>query len=379
MEIQKCRLCGSADLEPVINLGNQPLSGVFPRPGESVPVWPLEVVRCLGDCGLVQLRHTAPKEGMFGLAYGYRSGVNPSMRAHLGQIAASVAPMLGPSDLIVDIGANDGTLLSMLPGCRKVAIDPMAGRFDWPDDIAFVGDFFPSKQFAAPQKAKVVTSIAMFYDLDEPLWFAHSVADLLADDGVWITEQSYLPLLIAATAYDSICHEHLCYYGLRQMKYIADRVGLKILDWSLNDTNGGSVSVTMGKLGTPKEIPMEDHLRFSSTYKFFREDVEQSRDSLRSMLSCATKPVVALGASTKGNVLLHYCGLGPGVIACVGEVSPEKYGRLTSTHIPIVPEAEALAIDSEMVLVLPWHFRSHFVSTHAPRRLLFPLPKCEVA
>jgi NDP-4-keto-2,6-dideoxyhexose 3-C-methyltransferase len=262
-EIQACRICGNPTLDPVFHLGEQALTGVFPKiPAAQAALTrgPLELVKCREErggaaCGLLQLRQSYAPGEMYGANYGYRSSLNRSMVEHLhGKVRALAARVdLGRGDLVVDIGSNDATLLKGYPdlALRRIGIDPTAAKFRqfYPPDVELVTDFFSAKAYralAGDRKAKVVTSIAMFYDLERPLDFMRELKEILAPDGVWVFEQSYMPSMLRTSSYDTICHEHIEYYGLTQIKWLLDRAGLRLLDVELNDVNGGSFSVVAG-------------------------------------------------------------------------------------------------------------------------------------
>lgn len=408
-EVSRCRICGGEELSPVLSLGTQALTGVFPRSrGEKVTAGPVDLVRCAGPaeraCGLVQLRQSYDKKEMYGSRYGYRSGLNPTMVRHLQARAEGLARLaaLKPGDLVLDIGSNDGTLLKAhAAGPRLVGVDPSAGAFKkhYPAGAELIEDFFTAdlirKRFPG-QKAKAVSSIAMFYDLDEPQRFVNDVAAVLADDGVWLMEQSYLPAMVEATAYDTICHEHLEYYGLRQIKWLAEKAGLKIVALERNAVNGGSFAVTLAKRSSPlpecaplieEWLKREAPYARAEVYDEFREAVLRHRTELRAFLAKAKsqgKTVLGYGASTKGNVVLQYCGLTEKDLPLIGEVNSEKFGCFTpGTLIPIVPEAEVRAAKPDYLFVMPWHFRDFIVEKEKPYlaqggRLFFPLPRPEI-
>jgi hypothetical protein len=355
-------------------------------------------------CGLLQMEHSYDLSEMYGENYGYRSGLNASMVAHLN---AKVKRILGRvtlsvGDLVVDIGSNDSTTLQAYPSQEPVlvGIDPTGVKFKqyYPSHIELIPEFFSSellKNKFPGKKAKVVTSFSMFYDLEDPMTFMREVFDILADDGVWVIEQSYMPTMLDMNSYDTACHEHLEYYALRQIKWMADRVGFKIIDVEFNDVNGGSFSVTVAKSqGNKEDVPAvrrildEEHAKGLDTltpYLEFAKRVADSRQQLLDFIEMARnegKVVAALGASTKGNVLLQYCGVSKKEIAYVGEVNPEKYGCFTpGTWIPIIPEDELLQNEPDYLIVLPWHFKNFFLSNrkkwkHA--KLVFPLPHLEI-
>ena len=265
-EISRCRICGNPRLAPVLSLGTQALTGVFPRSvKQAVTAGPVDLVRCeeapgREACGLVQLRQSYDKRQMYGKGYGYRSGLNRSMVEHLRRKARAIAETvsLSSGDLVIDIGSNDATLLNAYgrKDLMLVGIDPSGEKFrkNYRPPLRLIADFFSAdlvrRRFPG-KKAKVVTSIAMFYDLDAPLEFMKQIAGILHEDGVWVMEQSYLPAMLRTTSYDTVCHEHLEYYGVRQIDWMARRAGLKITAVEENEVNGGSFSVTLAKENGP--------------------------------------------------------------------------------------------------------------------------------
>ncbi|HEY4304181.1 MAG TPA: class I SAM-dependent methyltransferase [Gemmatimonadaceae bacterium] len=397
----------STSLAPILSLGEQYLTGVFPSErSASVTKGPLELVLCT-DGGLLQLRHSYDLSEMYGDNYGYRSGLNKSMVAHLQQKVAKLEKLVQPQagDIILDIGSNDGTLLSSYRNVGQTlgGIDPSAGKFRhfYPEHIRLATEFFSSDAFHAlfgEGKAKIVTSIAMFYDLETPLNFMRQISDILADDGIWHFEQSYMPTMLDACAYDTICQEHLEYYGLSQIKWMADRADLELLDVELNDINGGSFAVTVAKRGSGRpvntaaietllELERTRRLDTPEAYEPFRAAVERHRRELPALvreLRASGKKVFGYGASTKGNVLLQYCGLTEQDLTCIADVNPDKFGCFTpGTEIPIVSEADAHAQQPDYFLVLPWHFRTNLLAreTEFLRRggkMIFPLPTIEI-
>ncbi len=408
-EATSCRICGSSTLVTLLDLGRLYLTGVFPLPDQPEPSeGPLELVKCHGpdSCGLVQLRHSFDPEEMYGDNYGYRSSLNRSMVEHLRSVATRLQALvpLAEGDVVLDIGSNDGTLLSFYPeeGPELIGIDPTSRKYArfYKPHIRRVECRFPSETLTsvlAGRRAKVVTSIAMVYDIEEPQSFFDHVAEILADDGVWLLEQSYMPTMLDITAYDTICHEHVEYYGLKQIDYLARRAGLRVLDVQLNDVNGGSFAVTVCKVGAShvgdpdvvsafleREHVFEQDL---TPFEAFHERVQIRRDELLALLTRLSregKRVLGYGASTKGNVLLQYCGIGPDLLPCIAEVNEDKFGRTTpGTRIPIVSEAEARASNPDYFLVLPWHFRSNLIEREARfldegGKLIFPLPRLEI-
>ena len=408
-KIHKCRICGNTELIPVVDLGEQYLTGVFPRRecADTLTKGPLRLVKCHGGnevCGLLQLEHSYDLDEMYGENYGYRSGLNASMVRHLHEKVARIRDVLDlrPGDLVVDIGSNDGTTLGAYPdNLLLVGIDPTGEKFrhHYANHLNLISDFFSADLLtrAFPGcRAKVVTSFSMFYDLESPIDFAREVGSILdPNEGLWVFEQSYMPLMLERNAYDTICHEHLEYYGLKQIVWLAEKAGLKIVDVELNDINGGSFSVVAAHRAS-RHVDSEGRvaglladeaatgLSSLAPYQAFSKRTEQSRRSLREFMSKVHQEgqrIAGLGASTKGNVVLQYCGFDSSDIDVIGDINPDKFGALTpGTWIPIEDEKKVLASSPDFLLVLPWHFRDFFLhhSAFSGRRLVFPLPELEV-
>lgn len=405
--IQNCRSCGSIDIEVVFELGEQTLSGVFRSENlDDILSGPLTLVGC-NQCRLVQLQHSYPLNEMYNEGYGYRSGVTAYMRRHLQEILgfAKEKISLKKGDHVLDIGANDGTLLSHYPDGRynRIGIDPVATKYldIYPKDAKVVTDFFTKENYfsVASAKAKVVTSISMFYDLEKPLEFAKAIASVLSLDGVWVFEQSYLPAMLRQNSYDTICHEHLEYYSLAAIQYIVQQAGMTIIDASQNEVNGGSIRLAAVHESSPLAhkvsseaiwlMEQEKNHNIYSNHSFatFQENVHRQKlDLVRLLqeLKKSGKTVIGYGASTKGNVILQYCGIGPDLLSCIGDITPFKDGVFTpGTKIPVVSMEKAKAMKPDYFLVLPWAFRSDILSReketiHNGTKFIFPLPFVEI-
>jgi hypothetical protein len=395
-KVKCCRICKSQILENLLDLGDFHLSGIFPSSrNQVIEKGPLSLILC-EDCGLVQLAHQYDMEKLFGENYGYRSGLNTQMVHHLNSFVDEIMEKenLDQEDLIIDIGSSDGTLLSRFPKNFEnlVGVDPTGKKFKkyYPDHIKLIPEFFTALKFKG-EKAKLITSFSMFYDLAEPLEFMKEVHDILDDDGVWVMEQSYLPLMIKNNAYDCICHEHQEYYCLSQIKYMAFRVGLNILDVSFNDTNGGSIRVSLGKRNGEKKdfvnniLAREKRFRYTSTYSFFLNNLKSHREKLIELLTDLKnkgKKVIGLGASTKGNITLQYCGIGQDLLPEIFEINDFKFNKFTpGTNIPISSEEEVDSADYK--LILPWHLKESFLEREKDflkrgGKLIFPLPHLEI-
>ncbi len=405
-EITKCRISQSTNLITVLSLGDQYLTGVFPKSvDEKLTKGPLDLVWC-PDSGLLQMKQSYSLDEMYGENYGYRSGLNSSMVRHLEQKIKTLERLakLSDTDLVIDIGSNDATSLKAYSGKhQKVGIDPTGLKFKeyYTDTITLIPDFFTAKTFRdrfPVQKAKIITSIAMFYDLESPITFVKDIEQCLADDGIWHFEQSYMPSMLRTNSYDTICHEHLEFYSLKVVKNILEQCGLKVIDVQMNAINGGSFAVTACKKNAPYVpnrpiiewlLQQEDDMGLDNPkpYRDFEERVFRHRKNLTTLIEALVadgKKIIGYGASTKGNVLLQFCGLTSKHIPYIAEVNQEKFGAFTpGTHIPIISEAEAKAMNPDYFLVLPWHFKDNILLREKEYsakggKFIFPLPEIEI-
>jgi len=402
--ISKCRVCDCTDIIDVLNLGKQYLTGVFPKHKDTdVTKGPLGLVWCT-ECYLLQLKQSYSLDEMYGENYGYRSSLNKSMVRHLENKVNFLEQFcpLSPGDLVLDIGSNDATTLKFFTSSDilRVGIDPVGEKFRkyYTDGIELIPDFFPSGDYRlrfSGKKAKIITSIAMFYDLERPMDFVREIAETLDVDGIWHFEQSYMPTMLRMNAYDTVCHEHLEYYSLTIIKRILNHNGLKVLDIQFNDINGGSIAVTAGHKSNnhhPKVKPVIEWLLKQETdmklntpdpYLQFGKRVIDHRASLVDLLAKLNnngQRIIGYGASTKGNVLLQYCGITEHDIPFIAEVNEDKFGAYTpGSMIPIIPEEEARSMHPDFFFVLPWHFRDSILAREQEYmsnggKFIFPLP-----
>ena len=406
LPLQRCRISGNAHLVPVLSLGEQELTGVFPRTrDQDVTSGPIDLVWC-PDSGLLQLGHSFNSAEMYGGNYGYRSGLNQSMVRHLTQTVRHIERRYQPrpSDVVLDIGSNDATLLKSYstPGLKRIGIDPTGTKFRkyYPDDIALVPEFFSAQAYRRVQSApaRVVTSIAMFYDLEDPVQFAREIGDILTDDGVWYFEQSYMPSMLRLGAYDTICHEHLEYYSLGVVEKILSQADLAVIDVQMNAVNGGSFAVTAAKRASawPRNsaviewmLEQEERMGLATPrpYREFEQRVYTHRQDFRRLLHALVadgKTIVGYGASTKGNVVLQFCGITEKEVTAIAEVNEDKFGTYTpGTRIPIISEAEARRLKPDYFLLLPWHFKEGILQREAEflsngGRMIVPFPEIEI-
>ena len=406
-KIEKCRVCGNNHLVTVLDLGEQYISGIFPKQVDlDMYKGPLKLVKCdegTGGCGHVQLEHTFDLPTMYGDEYGYRSGLNGSMVNHLRGKYEKISQLvnLEPNDIVIDIAGNDGTFLGFFPSTLKlVSIDPTSKKFSqyFDDHVSYIPDFFSRKifvDFFGNVTAKLVTSFSMFYDLEDPCQFAKEVNSVLdPEEGIWVLEQSYMPEMLRVNSFDTICHEHLSYYGMRQLKYIMDQSGFKIIDFEFNDVNGGSISVSVANKNSKHEecteklnelITEELNLSLDTAipWKDFEVRIEDCKNQFWNLIEKFKQDnlkIAALGASTKGNVTLQTWKRTPEDILVVGDVNPDKNGSYTpGTWIPIKDEDSVLS-EYDVFIILPWHFRNFFLNNQKfkGKVLVFPLPTPEV-
>jgi hypothetical protein len=390
----------------VLSLGEQELTGVFPKSKEEkLTKGPLDLVWC-PDSGLLQMKQSYSLEEMYGDNYGYRSGLNASMVRHLTNKVRMLEKMVGlaDNDLVIDIGSNDATTLKAYSGKhRKVGIDPTGKKFReyYTEDIALIPDFFSAtafKELFPKDKAKIITSIAMFYDLERPADFVRDIESCLHDEGIWHFEQSYMPSMLRTNSYDTICHEHLEFYSFKVVKNLLEVCGMRVLDVQMNAVNGGSFAVTACKENAQlkSNLPIihwmlrqEDDMGLDTPkpYRDFEERVFRHRKNLVELIEALCndgKKIFGYGASTKGNVLLQFCGLGPQHIPFIAEVNEQKFGAFTpGTYIPIISETEARAMKPDYFFVLPWHFKHNILErerdfTAKGGKFIFPLPEIEI-
>jgi SAM-dependent methyltransferase len=408
-----CRICASSSLTKVIDLGEQYLQGSFIKPGRLMPPMrriPTELVRCdptrdENACGLLQMVVTVPPEVLYA-SYWYRSGTNQTMRSHLSSIAKDAAVMAGTkSAVVLDIGCNDGTLLRAYPkGFQKFGIDPSDIAKGVDGDLEIIQDFFPSAVLAKrldDKRFDIITSIAMFYDLEQPPLFVQALKSLLSADGIWIFEMSYMPAMIELNSYDTICHEHLEYYSFAVIERLLRMCGMKVVNVVFNDINGGSIrcyathdncfkynnSAFQEAIANVRRKEFELALDTDRPYRHFQERINSHKQELSRLLKDLKrdgKTIHVYGASTKGNTILQWCGIDHTIIPYAADRNPEKAGaRTIGTDIAIISEEESRAMKPDYYLVLPWHFREEFVAREAPMlaagtKLIFPLPNIEI-
>jgi len=390
----------------VSSLGNQYLTGIFPNSiNQKVPKGDLGMVIC-NKCSLLQLQDSFDADVMYGDNYGYLSSLNLHMVKHLKSKSDKLKKIsqLEKSDIVIDIGSNDGTSLQNYnKDFILIGVDPTINKLKnfYRKDIITISDFFNKdlvNGYLRKKKAKIITTISMFYDLPSPITFAKDIWDCLDEQGVWHLEQSYMPMMIKNTSYDTICHEHLEYYSLKSIKYIFDIVGFKITDLEFNDINGGSFAITVSKKNSKyKEnsriiewlLKKEDMYKYNSfsTHKEFFKNAEKHKKLFKELLlnlKDMKKKIIGYGASTKGNVILQYCGITSNILDVIVDVNKDKHNKFTpGSQIKIVGENYIKDLKPDYMVVLPWHFKNFILNKEKSflnngGKLIFPLPDIEI-
>ena len=407
MKRKKCRSCSNRNLKATFDMGSQKLSGIFPnnKTQKNVPEGSLAMVFC-DNCKLLQLENSFDANTMYGNNYGYMSALNNSMIQHLKKKAFNLKKItnLIQGDLVLDIGSNDGTFLSFFSNkFNLIGIDPTIKKLGalYRKDINKFPNFFTKELITRnfSKKVKLITSISMFYDLEDTIKFAEDIYDILDENGLWHLEQSYMPMMLKNNSYDTICHEHLEYYSLRSIKYIFDKVGFKIVDLEFNEINGGSFALTVAKKKNIKFkevkylidwlLKKEDLFNYNSmkSFKNFFENTKKHKTIFKELLlnlNDMKKSVIGYGASTKGNIILQYSGIDSNLVPFIGEVNKFKYNKYTpGSKIKIISERKARALNPDYFLVLPWHFKNHIVRKERKfsknkGKLIFPLPDIDI-
>ena len=400
-----CRICDSKNLKPVISLGEQYITSRFPNYGDfSTPKTPIDLCICK-DCRLLQLYQTTIQSELYEYEYGYRSGISNTMREHLKKYQEEILSIiqLNEGDVIVDIGSNDSTMLQYYSDkLKRIGVDPTGNQFkEYYGNVELLPTYFTHQNFIniyGDTKCKLVSSISMFYDLPQPVQFAKDIYNILDNDGIWTCEQSYLLSMLKTNSIDTICHEHLEYYSLHQIKEIADRSNFKIIDIKFNDCNGGSFRIYFAKKDSSlykENIDLinkilKDEIEYGvhddNIFKHFMDNCDNQINKLKKFIDVVNKnnkKIYIYGASTKGNCLLQYGNITENDIKYAVERNPKKEGKMTSTGIRIIMEEQMRKEHPDYLLVLPWHFKNEIIQRESDflekgGQLIFPFPEFEI-
>ena len=406
--ITECRSCGSTDLTPILSLGSQYPSNFvelnsIPDKNEQIP---LELIFCeKKDCGLLQLKHTVSRELLY-KEYWFRSGLNEKMVDALKDITKSVEKRLSLSenDIVLDIGCNDGTLLrSYQSKVRLVGFEPASNLVNEAskDTDLIINNFFSFYEFVQHfpnERIKAITSIAMFYDLEDPNSFVSDIVNCLDQDGIWVIQMAYLIPMLELNAFDNIVHEHLEYWSLKSVKRLLEEHGLEIFDVELNDVYGGSFRIFIKTKKNEKIniqnsvdefLKKEDEfgLEKKETYLNFANRVNSLKDKLNDFIKeelSNGKSIYAYGASTKGNTLLQFYNLNNKLILKAADRDSRKFGKMTiGSNIPVISEEQARDEKPDYFLVLPWHLVDFFKERESEffkngGKFIVPLPDFKI-
>lgn len=395
---KECRLCRSIELSSVLDLGDVPITSYFPKIDESdPPSAPLHMLMC-NNCGLIQLKHSVNQNFLFGNNYGYRTGLNVEMVSHVEALALKMKRVCGleAGANVLDIGSNDGTFLNKLAGngYNLVGIDPNAEdmRQYYDREIEVISAFFGDEVLG--RKFDLITSIAMFYDVEDPIQFAKNIESSLTDNGIWFFEQSYAVTMFENSSFDTICHEHLMYYTVNAIRRILDSANLSINQIQLSKANGGSIGIVASKKSSKHTESADLHkfieleiLKLPMLISSFENNIKTIRDQMKTFIAeqvALGKTFWCIGASTKGNTILSYFKLDSLVISGIADKNPLKLGRVTpGTRIPIFSKEALLEASPDYAIVLPWHFKKSICENEREfikngGRLVFPLPSFQV-
>ena len=404
-KIENCRLCKAKSLKPIINFGDMSLSSAFPSKSKDYKSkTPMILVICK-NCKLTQLLHNYDLKDLYNDEYGYRSGINKIMVSHLTKITTQVKKIVNfkKGDYVLDIASNDATLLKSynLPNINYVGIDPTVKKYKkfYSKEIKAQPKLFSKKEYlkiSSNNKAKAITSIAMFYDVQDPNKFTSEIHDILDRDGIWIMEMFYIPILLKYNAYDSVCHEHITYLTYKHIDYLCKKNNLRIFNSTLNSMNCGSIRYFIchnkakfksNHKAISKCKKYEKSLEKDKIYFDFKTRIKKISRQLNLLIKKINKKketVHVYGASTKGNVLLQYSKLSKKNIPYAAERNPSKWTKkMPGSNIPIISEETSRAMQPNYYLVLPWHFKNEFIKREKNfllngGKLIFPLPKIKI-
>ena len=395
-----CKNCKKKKLSKIVKIGKQPLSGFFySRKKYNLKQYSLDLYKC-SECGLIQLDNKVKIEKMYGKHYGYKTSVSNLMISHFEKKVKKLKKFkfIKPKDKVLDIGSNDASFLKLIGKRYNLwGIDPSAKKFKKNyNGMTLIPNFFSEKNIIKKNKNKkirfnLISSFAIFYDVDNPVFFCKDIESLLDDDGIWICEFSYLPLMLKNLTFDQICHEHLTYYDFTVFEKIINKSGLKVIDYNLNEINGGSIEVIISKNNSKKKVNIKSITKLKNdekkinnkSYKNFEKRINKSRTDLKSFLD-KNYPIIGYGASTKGNIVLNYNQLGANKISYICDANVKKYGKFTpGSNIKIISKEKMRTLNPKFLLIFIWSFRSEIIKQEINYikkggNLVFHLPKFDI-
>ena len=394
----KCRSCKSSRIIDILSLGDQYLSE-FRDEGVPDKAYPVNMVMCK-NCTLVQLKETTPPEVLYTDNYGYYSSINNTIKADLKDVVNSAMNMveLLENDIVIDIGSNDCQLLKNYPSTvARIGFDPVSKFAEFykdQDNLLFINDYFNKeillkayKDQGVNRKAKIITAISCFYDLEDPNKFIEDIKYFLHPKGIFVIEQNYLATMLENLAFDNIVHEHIEYYTLKSLEHLLNRHFLKVIDVKVNAINGGAFRTYIKHMDSVEMMRLiEEKMKLDNqfTYVLFSMKIKQAIKKLHNFVEKefrAGKIIYAFAASTRGNTLLQTSEIQQ-FIKCVVERNPIKHGK-KFLGIPIISEEQARADKFDYALILPWFFSPEIMEREKELKekgvkFIIPLPKLEI-
>ena len=401
-----CKICKSKKIIKITNLESQPISSVFLfKKNFNFKKYNINLYQCY-KCKLIQFKSLPPLGEMYGKTYGYRTSLSKLMINHMKEkfIKFSKLGIIKKNSNILDIGSNDGTFLNFFANKEKklnlYGIDPSSEKFKkfYNKKINLITDYFTYENFFKNinnqgQKFKLITSFAMFYDIENPNKFCKDIYKLLDKDGLWALEISYFPALLKNLTYDQICHEHVTYYTLTTFNNLVKKQGFKILDFRFNEINGGSIEIICAKKSNniksndskiKKHLMDEKNITLDS-YKKFNERVENTKKNILEILKLVgSKNIIGYGASTKGNIVLNHCNITSKNISYICDENSYKFNKFTpGSNIKIISKEKMRKLQPKYLLILIWSFRKEVIKQeinyiNKGGKLIFHLPQLHI-
>ena len=374
-KINHCLLCKNRKIKKIFSLGNLFVSNFVNKKNIMKGIKaPLNLLYC-SKCSLIQLSHIAPQEIMYRRFYWYRSGVTKIMRTGLKNIFTESLKKvkLNKNDVVLDIGANDGTLLKYYKNrkIKTISCEPAKNftKILKKNSHFLINNFWKKKELDKIlfkfklEKPKIITAIGMFYDLEDPNKFIKDAADSLHDDGIFIAQLMCLKTMIQKNDLGNICHEHIEFYSLKSLKFLFEKNGLEIFKIEENDINGGSYRIYCRKY-TKGSIKLKNE-NVLQMMKIFIKRAKKNKNITMNFIKRKLKQrkkIFLYGASTKGNTVLQYYGINNKIVPFASERSPEKCGKYTiGTGIKIISEKVARKLNPDYFFVTPWGFIKEFI------------------
>ena len=406
MKIKQCRICNSKSLRNLFSLGKMKFTGKFPKKNQRIPSGDVHLVMCI-KCSLVQLKDNFNLNYLYNKDYGYRTGINSTMRRHVKSVVSKVSKKakLKIGDYVLDIASNDGTLLNFYnKNLNRIGIDPTIAKYKkfYKNINHKLSTFFSKKELIKiikNKKIKAITALSVFYDLKDPNKFLKEISEIIeTEKGIFVLEHTDLLSIIKNNLFDTICHEHLAYYSAKVIMKMISKNNLKVFDISRNQINGGSTrfyichkksnySVKKQKINQIIKYETKFKLEHKNTYIKFFEKILIIKKNLNSRLKEIKKngkTIHGYGASTKGNVLLQFFEIDKNILNLIADRNPLKFNYYTpGTKIIIKSEKYSRSLKPDFYLVLPWHFKKEILKREKKVRsmgtkFIFPLPNIEV-